>query len=109
MPVTFDPGAEPGLIRLAGEIDISQADELKRVLLEALQEKRELRISLQAATGMDMTGVQLLWAAEREARTAGTALTLQGTLPEALRTTLREAGLDCFLLAGQPELSSEVH
>jgi hypothetical protein len=34
---------------------------------------------------------------------------LQGTLPEALRTTLREAGLDCFLLAGQPELSSEVH
>ena len=39
MPVTFDPGAEPGLIRLEGEIDISQADALKRVLLAALQEK----------------------------------------------------------------------
>ena len=65
MPVTFDPGAEPGLIRLEGEIDISQADELKRVLLAALQEKHEVRIALESASGMDITAVQLLWAAER--------------------------------------------
>ncbi len=108
MPVTFDPGAEPGLIRLEGEIDISQADELKRVLLAALQEKRELRIALELASGMDITAVQLLWAAEREARAAGTALVLQGTVPETLRATVREAGLDRFPMADEPELSSEV-
>ena len=106
--MTFDAGAEPGLIRLEGEIDISQADELKRVLLAALTENREVRIALETATGMDITAVQLLWAAEREARATGTALVLQGKVPEALRATVREAGLERFPLADEPELSLEV-
>jgi len=108
VPVTFDAGAEPGLIRLEGEVDISQADELRRVLLAALGEKREVRISLETATGIDITTVQLLWAAEREARGMGSVLALQGTVPEALSITVREAGLDRFPLADEPALSSEV-
>lgn len=108
MPVTFDQGAEPGLIRLEGEVDISDAPELKRVLLEALAKKGEVRISAEAATGIDITAVQLLWAAEQEAGRADTILALQGTLPEMVRVSLREAGFERLPLAAGTEPSSEV-
>ena len=50
MAVTFDRDADPVLIRLEGDVDISQADELKRVLLEALEAKREVRIAMEGET-----------------------------------------------------------
>lgn len=108
MAVTFDQDADPVLIRLEGEVDISQADELKRVLLEALEAKREVRIAMEGATCMDITAAQLLWAAGRAAGSAGMVLASQGTVPEPLRASMREAGFDRFPLADASELSSEV-
>jgi anti-anti-sigma regulatory factor len=108
VPVRFDADTEPGLIRLEGEVDISQADELKRILLATLAEGRALRLSAEAVTGMDITAMQLLWAAAREARTTGTPLAWQGAVPDALRATMREAGIDSFLGTAEARLSSEV-
>ncbi|HVT99410.1 MAG TPA: STAS domain-containing protein [Acidobacteriaceae bacterium] len=108
MPVLFDRGTEPPVIRLEGEVDISQAAELKRVLLEALQAKGGMAIAMETATSMDVTAVQLLWAAEREARRAGVSLALRGAVPEALCATAREAGLERFPLSGEAGASAEV-
>lgn len=103
MPVTFDRVAEPGLIRLEGEVDISQAEDLKRILLEALTAGRATRIAMETVTSVDITAVQLLWAAEREGKASGMQLTLDEKIPEALRTLLREAGFDRVPLADQTE------
>ena len=108
MPITVDREAEPGLIRLEGEVDISLAEELKQALLEALAQKGEVRISLEAAKGMDVTAVQLLWAAEQEARKAGTVLAWQGTVPEGVRASLREAGFERLPWMERTEPVSEV-
>lgn len=107
MPVTFDRSAEPGVVRLEGALDIADAAELKQALLEALASQQQSRISLESATGIDITTVQLLWAAERERTASGAALVLEGPVPEALSAMVREAGFDRFPLAGSPEPKSE--
>lgn len=106
MSVSFDRSEAPGVIRLEGEIDINCAAALKAVLEEALAAKSEARISLATATGIDVTGVQLLWAVEREARAAGMVLALEGPVPETLRVTLREAGFERFAFAEVPARES---
>lgn len=103
MSVRFDRSEVPGTIRLEGEIDIGCAAELKAALEEALSSQSATRIALATATGMDVTAVQLLWAAEREARAAGMVLALAGPVPEVLRATLREAGFESFPLADETE------
>lgn len=103
MPVTFDRSEAPGVIRLEGDIDIASAAQLKEVLLEALAQRGEARISLETATGIDVTAVQLLWAAEREAKASGVVLALKGPVPEPLRATLREAGFEKLPLIDDAE------
>ena len=98
MAVTFDRSMELGVIRLEVEVDIAAAAELKQVLLEALAADREARISVEKATAIDITAVQLLWAAEREALASGAVLVLEGPVPEMLRTTVQEAGFHRFPL-----------
>jgi anti-anti-sigma regulatory factor len=80
------------VVRLEGEIGIADAARLKAVLLEALGPGAGARIALETATGLDVTAVQLLWAAERAAQATGVPIALEGTVPEKLRATLREAG-----------------
>lgn len=98
MPVTFDRSGIAGVIRLEGEIDIASARALKEALLDALTSAGESRISLDGVTGMDATAVELLWAAERESGAAAGALAIEGTVPQALRDALREAGFERFPL-----------
>jgi len=97
--VHFDRASTPGVIRLEGEVGIAEAGALKEVLVEALRERRQARISLKTATGLDVTAVQLLWAAEREAHASGIVLALDGPVPEALRIPLRAAGFERFPFA----------
>jgi anti-anti-sigma factor len=103
VPVTFDRSEAPGVIRLEGDIDIASAAQLKEVLLEALALRGEAQISLETATGIDITAVQLLWAAEREAKASGVVLALKGPVPETLRATLHEAGFESFPFTNDAE------
>ena len=96
MAVVVDRTSAPGVIRLEGDVGIAEAATLKEALVEALREGGRARISLQTATGLDVTAVQLLWAAERQARASGIVLALDGPVPEALRAALRAAGFERF-------------
>ena len=93
MPVTFDRSETPGVIRLEGAIDIGCAAELKQALLEALASKGTARISFESATGMDVTAVQLLWAAARHAKSAGVGFAIESQVPETVSAVLAQAGL----------------
>lgn len=108
LPVTFDRTVQPTVIRLEGEIDIAVAAALKTFLLEALASEKETRISMEAATGMDVTAVQLLWAAERQAAASATVLTIDGPIPEALSRAVRDAGFERFPFVDAPEAVREV-
>lgn len=96
MGIAFQKNETSSLIRLDGEIDISSAAELKASLVEALGRGMELRVALDQGTGLDVTAVQLLWAAGRAAKGAGLPYALAGSAPEAALAALRQAGFEQF-------------
>lgn len=93
-------------IRLEGSIDVSSAEELKKVLVDALKMGEEIRLQSGEATYLDVTGVELLCAAEREARRAGVRWMFMDSLPEAIRTTLHDAGFEESLFVEQSPQSA---
>jgi hypothetical protein len=54
---------------------------------------------LESATELDVTAVQLLWAAGCEARRLGVRFVLAGSLPEGTCAIFVDTGLDKFLIA----------
>jgi anti-anti-sigma regulatory factor len=87
---------ESSAIRLDGLIDIASAAELKAILLDALKRGKAVRVALQTNVDLDVTAVQLLWAAEREARASGVGFALASPVPEPILSVLKEAGFEKF-------------
>jgi anti-anti-sigma factor len=96
MPITLKTNEESSVISLEGAIDISFAVELKERLIEAFHAGREVRVSLAEATYLDVTAIELFWAAEREARGAGVKFALAGPVPEPVASAVAEAGFEKF-------------
>jgi anti-anti-sigma factor len=101
--ITLEQSGSQGVLHLEGAIDIASASELKELLLKALESAAEVRVSLDGATGLDVTAVELLWAAERKAKGAGVGFALAGAVPEPVLSALREAGLQQFLVSVNAE------
>lgn len=94
MPVTLEENDALSRIRLEGAIDIECAAELKALLVRALNSGKETRVSIEGATHLDVTAMQLLWAAEREAARTGARFALSGAAPEGITAAMREAGIE---------------
>jgi anti-anti-sigma factor len=77
---------------LEGEMIIDHAEELKRILLEALVGRRSLDINMEGVNKVDMFGLQVLCAAHRLAMKFDKELKLIGQRPEALRDAIVMAG-----------------
>lgn len=67
MPILVESSGESASLRLEGEVDIAAAAELKSRLLEVLGSAKEIRVDLGRAVDLDVTALQLLRAAERQA------------------------------------------
>lgn len=96
MGITLEQYDESNVIRLEGVIDITSAAELKATLLAALQPGRRARMALDDHVDLDVTAIQLIWAAEREARASGVEFSIEGHVPEPVSVALREAGFERF-------------
>ena len=94
MPVTFEQGDSQCFVRLEGDIGIDSAGELKGALLEALASGTEPHLDVSRATTLDLTAMQLLWAAMREAESCGALFVVEAPVPEELRSAARDAGLE---------------
>lgn len=113
MSITLENNEGACIIRFAGEIDVSCSSELKRMLMETITSLKDLRLDLERASDLDITTLQLIWAAARELEKAGKALTLHDRVPEAIVGAIREAGFEKFpgLPVSNPPIaeSPEVH
>lgn len=103
MPVTLDQSASLCLLRFEGEINIAFAAELKSLLLEALASGKDLRVDLEHATELDVTALQLLWAARRQAGNSGAAFALAGPIADEILAAARDAGFEKFQVEADPE------
>jgi ABC-type transporter Mla MlaB component len=89
-------------------MDINCAADFKTLLIQALASGKDMELDLRQATALDVTALQLLWAAEREARGSGRILTLSDSLPEKLFVMTKEAGFDKFPVSVKaPEVANE--
>jgi anti-sigma B factor antagonist len=100
MPVTLEQGGPLCFLRLEGEISVGSAAELKVALLQALASETDVRLDLERATELDVTALQPLWAAEREARRSGKAFELTPSVPPDVLRVVGEAGFENFPFAG---------
>ncbi len=96
MPVTLEQKDALASIRLEGAIDVGCAAELKEFLIQKLKSGSAVYVALESATLLDITAVQLLWAAAREAKRVGVGFEFKGQAPEAVRCALAEAGIEDF-------------
>ena len=80
-------------------MDIGCAAELKATLLEALASRKPLQLELERSSDFDITALQLLWAAAREAERNGITLYFGAGPNEALARAAWEMGLDITLPA----------
>lgn len=92
MAIAFRQDETENVVALDGAIDISSAAELKAALLEALGSGSKTSVSLEAGTYMDVTAVQLLWAAAEQARRSGGSFEVSGQVPAAVASALADAG-----------------
>jgi anti-anti-sigma factor len=92
LPVTMERHETHSLVRLEGELTITSAAEVKEALLAGLAAGTELHLDLERVEAIDVTVMQLLWAAGREADRTGVALA--GRMSEAAAALAREAGFE---------------
>jgi ABC-type transporter Mla MlaB component len=96
----FDRSTTPATLRLSGDLEIGDAGDLHAALLEALTSGQAIQVALEAITRVDVTGLQLLTAAEGAARARGTAWVRSGALPDCLRRAAEDAGWERVPFAG---------
>jgi anti-anti-sigma regulatory factor len=94
MSISEMPVSDSSLIQLEGVVDIASASQIKSTLLEAMKTRREIRISVDKVTDLDVTAVQLLWAAKREAKRLGVSFAFEGKPSEMILEFLSSVGLD---------------
>lgn len=91
-------------IQLGGAVNIACAAEMKTSLLQALETGQEICVSLNGVTELDVTAVQLLWAAGRDAKRRGLGFSITNP-PQPICRLLEEAGLELPAISGR-EVSS---
>ena len=94
MAVTMERRESRSIIRLEGEFTVTSAAELKDMLLQGVTSGNDLLLDLERAEEIDITLLQLLWAAGREADRAGARIAIR--LSGAAGTAAREAGFERF-------------
>jgi ABC-type transporter Mla MlaB component len=82
------------ILRLDGDYSLGSAAELKALLLAGLASGNQMEIDLARAGEIDVTVLQLLWAAAREA--ARESRGFLSRVPESVTALAREAGFESF-------------
>ena len=99
LPASVEQDETRFVIRLEGGIGVSDAAELKRLLVEGLASGQMLHLDLEGAGEIDVTFMQLLQAALCAADQAGTGRAMH--LSEAAEIALQGAGFGpCIEAAG---------
>ena len=94
MSVTMQRSETDLLIRLEDAVNVTSAEELKSLLLEGLVSGRDLYLDLERVEEIDVTVMQLLWAAGCEADRKG--IRMVTLVSEAASAAAREVGFERF-------------
>jgi anti-anti-sigma regulatory factor len=71
LSLTVDRNETHWILLMEGDFNMTSAPALKGTLLEGLASGKELKLDLERVGDIDITLLQLLWSAERDAARAG--------------------------------------
>jgi len=91
--LSVDRGESCWLIRLEGDVGVTLAAELQTLLIEGIASGKELWLNLERAGRIDITVLQLVWAAARE---RGNGPGIVQRLSDQADGIARDAGFPAF-------------
>jgi anti-anti-sigma regulatory factor len=94
-------------IILADVVDIAEASDLKQALTESIGSISRVCIQVSAATAIDVTTAQLLWAAVSCSSLSGTELVVEGPWSAQVEESFLTSGLSPLLQAMVQNLAEE--
>jgi anti-anti-sigma regulatory factor len=101
MPVVMEQSETKSIVRLDETVSIESAAELKECLLEVLNVRKDIEISLAQVKNLDITAMQLLWAAEHAAKALGIGFRFLGPLAEEVSLSLSDAGFEPLVVSSE--------
>lgn len=94
LSVTIQRRETDVLLQIEDAVNVTSAEELKSLLLQGLVSGRTLHVNLEHVQEIDVTAMQLLWVARREADRKGIAMVV--AVSEAAAAAARELGFERF-------------
>ncbi len=85
-------GSGGRILKLEGELGIQQAGHLKVLLLKEFAETDRLSLDVEAVTGMDVAGLQVLCAAHKTFLTAHKGMEIVGAVSPAYEQAINDSG-----------------
>jgi len=79
-------------VTLEGELNVSCADELKEILINALSNGEHVKLDLQQVTEVDLSCLQLLCSAHRTSVRLNKIIGFTGTCPASLKDIAERSG-----------------
>lgn len=79
-------------VHLTGRLTIDRAEQLKRRLQEAIAGTTDVLLRFDQVHEVDLSFIQLLWAARQHAEHSGVRFRIQRPMPDVLRAELTRAG-----------------
>ena len=79
-------------LRLAGRLTVDRVESLKRQFEEAIAATDDVQLRFDRVEEVDLSFVQLLWAARQYADNRGVRFRVELPIPDALRAELTRAG-----------------
>ncbi|MBF0545021.1 MAG: STAS domain-containing protein [Candidatus Riflebacteria bacterium] len=92
-----DPSSKTGdswKLEFTGELVLSQANEIKKILLEALGKYENLVIDLSQVSALDVSFLQLLCSMHKSAIKAGKIVKLDSKMSQIVREVISLAGFE---------------
>lgn len=80
-------------VNVAGRLTVWGTNDLKDLLLTEMEKGTDLLIQVASNDEMDISGVQVLMAAQRSAKLRGQKVSLPEVLPESMQDWLEKAGV----------------
>ena len=94
MNITFrdQDSRKQGIITLEGNLTVTQAEELRMLLIKALVDADHVHVDFGSLTGVDLSCLQLLCSAHRSASRIKRRFSLSADWPELFKQTVEDAG-----------------
>ena len=92
MTLRLDQQEQSNELHLVGPIEISDSAQLKQMLIDSLASGKDLLIELSSASELNVTALQLLLAARREAISLNIDFRVVNVVSDELSRSMNEAG-----------------